>query len=62
MKIIIFGTKLISEQVVKNLEIYDDEVTVVGYPDKFYNDFDKKSAEIISGNLLDDEFLSSLKL
>ena len=62
MKIIIFGTKLISEQVVKNLEIYDDEVTVVGYPDKFYNDFDKKSAEIISGNLLDDEFLSSLTL
>lgn len=39
MKIIIFGTGLVSEHIVKSLEIYDDEITVVNYPTKSYNEF-----------------------
>ncbi len=62
MKIIIFGTGLVSEHIVKSLEIYDDEITVVSYPTKSYNEFDKRAAKIISGNLLNDEFLASLNL
>ena len=62
MKIIIFGTGLVSEHIVKSLEIYDDEITVVSYPTKSYNEFDKRAAKIFSGNLLNDEFLASLNL
>lgn len=62
MKIIIFGTGLVSEHIVKSLEIYYDEITVVSYPTKSYNEFDKRAAKIISGNLLNDEFLASLNL
>ena len=62
MKIIIFGTGLVSEHIVKSLEIYDDELTVVSYPTKSYNEFDKRAAKIISGNLLNDEFIAFLNL
>lgn len=44
------------------MEIYDDEITVVNYPTKSYNEFDKRAAKIISGNLLNDEFLAYLNL
>lgn len=62
MRIIIFGSGPISEILVKNLEMYDDEVTVCDYSRKLYRKFDEKRAEIVAGNLLDDEFLKNLNL